>query len=113
MRTVVKSSGAEPYEILVEQGAGGVTLTCGCQAGAMGQHCKHKAALIEGDLSFAVPGHEGGFREAHAALQASGIPAAYQAYKEEQDAIEKQMDVLKKQAKTSKAMFARRLSEGL
>jgi len=113
MQTWAKSSGPERYPIFVEQGAGGTMITCGCQAGAMGQMCKHKVALIEGDASFAVSGHEAGWQEACEAVQASGIPTAYAAFIEEQDAIEKQMEVLKKQAKASKGMFARRLSEGL
>jgi hypothetical protein len=73
--TPVKSSGAEPYAVTVGEVEGITTLTCDCQAGSRRQLCKHKIAIIEGDLYFAVEGSEDLFQMAYSAVQASGIPA--------------------------------------
>lgn len=50
MQFIVQSrSSGEEYEILLLKGPKSIALHCSCPAGANGQHCKHRVALIDGD----------------------------------------------------------------
>ena len=51
LRFAVAGSTGAVYEIVAVRDGGTIRLGCTCDAGANGQACKHRLALIEGDTS--------------------------------------------------------------
>lgn len=47
---LVKGSTAEPYRVAFKAGEGKLTATCNCQAGIQQQACRHRIALLDGDI---------------------------------------------------------------
>lgn len=54
----VEGSSGDLYSIEVSRGSRGPLIDCNCQAGQNGQYCKHRFALLEGDTSKLLSGHE-------------------------------------------------------
>jgi SWIM zinc finger len=55
MTILVRGSGKEPYSVALGTNEGGKPfLTCTCQAGALGQLCKHRRAILAADWSILV-----------------------------------------------------------
>ncbi len=46
-----KSSGNEPYQVLFTFHEDKLTITCNCQAGVFNKLCKHKLALLNGNVA--------------------------------------------------------------
>jgi len=53
----VQGSSADPYLITFIKDADGLIATCTCAAGAVGQYCKHRLAILGGDASAVVSGN--------------------------------------------------------
>lgn len=50
MQFIVQSrSSGEVYEITLLKGPEKIAFHCSCPAGSVGQHCKHRLALLDGD----------------------------------------------------------------
>lgn len=47
----VQGSAAEPYTVIFSQIDGGLSASCSCPAGEMGQHCKHRISILNGDTN--------------------------------------------------------------
>ena len=47
---VISDSSGQPYELEAERTDNGLRFTCDCPAGNMGNMCKHRQALIDGDF---------------------------------------------------------------
>ena len=110
----VKSSSGDPYVAEVNTDDGTVRVLCGCAAGSLGQMCKHKAAIIEGDLTMlSDPDLEPLFTAAHEALSKSPVATKYHEMQEALAGIEREMAALKKREKALKAAFARILADGV
>jgi hypothetical protein len=45
------SSKPTPYHVVVQSDGAAVAILCDCEAGARGQYCKHKAAVVLGQSS--------------------------------------------------------------
>lgn len=117
-RIPVRSSGDEPYTISVQSVAGGVSVSCNCQAGEYGQMCKHKRAVIVGDLDkFAVAEEwgldPGDYGRARAAMDAAGIPDLFRSTEAEIAALDKEMERLKARKKAIKKALDRKLEDGV
>jgi len=52
----VQGSSEEPYTVTVIQLPGALHMNCTCQAGQLMQLCKHRLAILDGDLSAIVSG---------------------------------------------------------
>lgn len=48
---LARSSSGDPYDVTFESIDGRMTVRCSCKAGALQQQCKHKRALVSGDLT--------------------------------------------------------------
>ena len=47
----IQGSSSEPYEVIVKYSEKKFNIFCDCPAGILGQNCKHKLQVINGDLS--------------------------------------------------------------
>jgi len=47
----VQGSKGDKYHVAVRRAGGNLTATCTCRAGQNGVHCKHRMALLVGDVS--------------------------------------------------------------
>ncbi|MBL6975776.1 MAG: hypothetical protein ISR64_08610 [Deltaproteobacteria bacterium] len=115
---LVMSSTGDPYTIYCDASGGRVAISCTCQAGELGQMCKHKATVITGDDSLLYDeGQRAAFNEAHAACQATSIPTLYEELSKELKVIDKEERVVrtefKKRRNSTRGRFARMLSEGV
>lgn len=113
MDVPIKSSKGEPWYIEVSTRGRITSMECFCAASVRGLWCKHKAALIEGDRSFCVEGHEAPFDEAHELIQGTDIPALWAEMKEEWADIDIKMGVLKERLKKLKYSLTRKLAKGV
>lgn len=50
----VQGSSADPYLVTFIKDGGGLLATCTCAAGEVGQSCKHRLAILNGDASAVV-----------------------------------------------------------
>lgn len=76
-RFLVKGSSPDPYIVAVHKTSkGAVRITCTCRAGENGQHCKHRVALILGDISALVSGNENDITMLHSLLKGDPILTA-------------------------------------
>ena len=53
----VQGSSAEPYEVAFQRDESTLTAICTCQAGVMGQYCKHRIAILSGESTGIVSGN--------------------------------------------------------
>lgn len=51
LRFDVSGSSGDPYVIEASRDGSTFTMTCTCKAGAIGQLCKHRVALLDGDVT--------------------------------------------------------------
>lgn len=54
----VRGSQGDLYEIAAERVGRDLRMFCTCQAGATGQHCKHRIGLLVGDLTDLASGND-------------------------------------------------------
>jgi hypothetical protein len=47
----VRGSKGDPYTVTFVRSGANLTSTCNCAAGAIGQYCKHRFALMAGDVT--------------------------------------------------------------
>ena len=52
----VQGSSDEPYTVIVVHTSDTLHMNCSCQAGQLNQICKHRLAILDGDLSAVVSG---------------------------------------------------------
>jgi hypothetical protein len=52
------STGEDAYQVIAARDGEVIRFTCTCSAGAFGDHCKHRTALLSGDTSTAIVGAE-------------------------------------------------------
>jgi hypothetical protein len=46
---LVQGSDSEPYRVIFSKNAANLRATCTCRAGEVGQYCKHRIRIIDGD----------------------------------------------------------------
>ncbi len=121
MFKVLSSSGNGSYTIFFEHvsPSGALIVTCDCPAGAYGQLCKHKLALIDGDDSIHDPDMEvGGFppdkwAKAMTWVKESGMDKLVLDFRERLKTLEAEKRRIQTQVKNEKARLARMLNEGV
>ena len=60
LRFQVRGSQPEPYTVVFIREGDRLTGSCTCEGAASGQNCKHRLALLNGDVSAVVSGAEAG-----------------------------------------------------
>jgi hypothetical protein len=46
---LVQGSGSVPYEVKLRKNGDNLTAICSCPAGSLGQYCKHRFQILEGE----------------------------------------------------------------
>lgn len=112
---LVKSDSGEPHSVdLVFDNKIGISVHCSCQAGAEGQFCKHKTAVISGDSSLLFDSSQNSsWTEIKQIFQQSNLYDAYNDYLKQLHEIETEEDRVKKEKKNLKAQFAQKLRDGI
>lgn len=72
---IVEGSKGDEYEITFYFLDGEPRLSCSCQAGDFGQLCKHRRAILSGDISDVIDGDVGAIPDIVSALQTVGVIA--------------------------------------
>ena len=96
----VQGSSSEPYEVVFQKNASSISATCTCQAGAMGQSCKHRVSILNGGQDGIVSGNESEIPVVISWLPGSSIAAAMASLTEaeaEFEKIKKRVTAAKKQ----------------
>ncbi|NNF51071.1 MAG: hypothetical protein HKN59_01410 [Gammaproteobacteria bacterium] len=108
--SVKASSRKRPYRIEVLGQKDKVSVFCDCPAGALGRFCKHKAAVVAGDMSLlALPEEEKAqWADTRALMSQSTLPAKL----DELRAAEKDSEVSKQQIKSLKMRLSRMMQDG-
>ena len=111
-RTIlVRSSGDEPYSVLVESTEeNGLFIICDCAAGEWGKYCKHKMSVALGDATILFDDEQiDGFKEISNWIGASNYPKFFSEIR----VVEKQLEEAKKNVKSMKEKIARFMRDGL
>lgn len=105
---VISESSGQAYELIAEPTGGGLRFTCDCAAGALGQMCKHRQAIIEGDFSAVQAPNAFDSATFKEWLQASRIGALMDSL----SAVEDEIKAAKKRIMAIKHELGRRLKDG-
>ena len=92
--TAISQSSGEEYDVHASLHEGEFRFTCTCQAGLMGQMCKHRRGLLTGSL--ASPEVET-LREWYAASEAQEVDQAIAQVEAEAARVKKRLSALKAQ----------------
>lgn len=76
---IVQGSAPEPYRVSFWRVGDNVKSSCTCQAGKNGRACKHRIALLEGDITNLVSEDLGSFELLKQMLEGSDVGAALKA----------------------------------
>src|SRR5262249_21540791 len=95
------------YDVEATRQDNKVRFTCTCQAGLLGQVCKHRTALLNGDVTSVVNG----------ASEVERLRELVRGSKIEQRlrevaALEAEMEALKRQLTATKKAYGREMAEG-
>ena len=90
---LVQGSSAEPYKIVFQNNESVLSATCSCQAGAMGQVCKHRVSILEGSASDVVSGNEAEIATVISWLPGSKLALAMSALSEAEADLDKAKNV--------------------
>jgi hypothetical protein len=108
---VSSSGGSYPVEFSDE--SGGMRVFCHCQAGMLQQMCKHKLALLKGDLRMLHDAtQEKLLRQVLASPAYPAMEQSLYAYERAVSDVEKDMTKLKHREKMLKTDFAYELTHG-
>lgn len=105
IRFHVQGSSADPYLITFIKDADGLVATCTCPAGAVGQYCKHRLAILAGDASAVVSGNQADAETIVAWLTGTPVSIAMNALSTAEGQLE--------EAKRAVAAAKKRLSQAL
>lgn len=116
MKTILlaKSSSGNPYSITFEQINGTLRVHCDCKAGVLQQQCKHRRALIAGDVTMLFD--EAQISELQSILTsdaAKQLSLAVSNCESELERLEKEKSRLNAQEKAVKRSIGALLSGGL
>jgi hypothetical protein len=115
MKTILlaKSSSGEAYTVEFVSAEDSVRVFCHCQAGVLQQMCKHKLALLKGDVSMLFdPSQSPLLTEVHAWPQFAKLKGYTEDFEKKLKQIELAKSALAKEEKSAKAEFARGLTHG-
>ena len=110
---LAKSSSGESYKVEFSAAGTSMRVICHCQAGILQQMCKHKLALLKGDVSMLFdPTQASLLTEIHAWPQFGNLRSKIEEFEKKLKAIDLAKANLAKEEKTAKAEFARGLARG-
>lgn len=110
---LAKSSSGESYEVEFSAQDSDIRIFCHCQAGVLHRMCKHKQALIEGDVSMLFDSSQTPLLlEIHSWPQFKNLQKHLAVYLKELDEIQKSFRELDKKEKDIKARLGKALSFG-
>ena len=110
---LAKSSHGEPYKVEFSAEEDGLRIFCHCQAGVLHRMCKHKRALIDGDVQMLSDPAQGSLlSEIRSWPQFRSIQKHLEAYLKQLTEIEKEQHELDKRQKQIKAELGKGLSFG-
>lgn len=101
----VKGSASSPYEVSFDSDA--MTFRCSCQAGVLGNECKHRTGLILGNCPGYLPNGSAPIEELGNYLEGSRIMDSYL----EIEALSQQIAEMNKKLKSLKKQFGRLMNE--
>ena len=99
---LVQGSSLEPYNVIFQNDDSVLSATCTCQAGTMGQVCKHRLSILEGSASGIVSGNESEIATVISWLPGSKLALAMSSLAEAEAELEK----AKKRVASSKKQLA-------
>lgn len=103
---LVQGSAAEPYKVQFRKSGNNLTAHCTCPAGAVGQICKHRMRILEGDTEGIVSGSESEVAKAASWLTGSNVETALL----ELRSAESRLEAAQKEVSTLKKKLARVLA---
>jgi hypothetical protein len=96
---LVQGSASEPYTVQFKKSGNNLSAYCTCPAGAVGQICKHRMRILDGDTEGIVSGNETEVAKAASWLAGSNVEAAMlelRASETRLEAAQKEVSALKK-----------------
>ncbi len=106
LRFSVTGSTGNDYEINALREGDRFVMTCNCEAGIFGTHCKHRIALLDGDYSALRSENTNDIDHLRAMFQGTEAENYYHALVE----LESQRNSLAKKIKDAKRAFARSIN---
>ena len=103
LRFTVEGSKGDEYQILFEREGDNLDVFCTCPAGDNGMYCKHRFALMEGDVTKLLSENENEVPAIKDMLAGTDVEAAYNQVKE----IQAQHDEISARLKTAKKVLAK------
>ena len=107
IRILIQGSQAEPYEVSFKRVPNGAIVKCTCQAGKLVALCKHKVALLQGDMTDVIDGGDA-LSTVLAWVVQSPIVAAMAEYTDS----ERTLDAAKVRNATAKKALAKAMIKG-
>ncbi|MGQ0564532.1 MAG: hypothetical protein ACT4OK_05610 [Gemmobacter sp.] len=95
----IQGSAPEPYTVVIEKVGDRLTALCDCQAGAMGQACKHRFSLFEGSSKNVIGGDISKVSEVPAMVAGTEVSEAIALLRfaeKEEEAAKKRVQAAKK-----------------
>lgn len=78
----VKGSASSPYEVTFIKDGASLTALCSCPAGQYGNFCKHRIAILDGDVATIVSDNADNVTTVVSWLQGTDVAAALSEYRD-------------------------------
>ena len=105
---VVQGSIPGGYKILAKKSGARLTMSCSCEAGLKGTHCKHRFALLAGDVSGILSGNEQDLAVLHSMLSGTALELRFRAICR----LEQDKEAIETKLKSEKKAIAREMGGG-
>ncbi|MFO1489010.1 MAG: hypothetical protein U1F65_11085 [Verrucomicrobiota bacterium] len=110
---LAKSSSGEPYKVEFSSNGSELRVFCHCPAGVLHRMCKHKQALIDGDVSMLFdPTSSEQLLQVRSSPEFKVLMKSLEVYFQQLKEVEKAKSELEKREKEIKAAVGRGLSFG-
>jgi hypothetical protein len=106
LKFIVQGSIQGGYEITAQKSGTKVMLTCTCEAGIRGTLCKHRLAILGGDVTSLLSDNAGDLARFHEMLSGTGAERSYHSLCK----LEKEKEKLDALIKAEKKAIAREIS---
>jgi hypothetical protein len=113
VQVLAKSSSGGAYEVDFIRDSGFIRVFCACKAGEKGQYCKHKIALILGDVEMLYnPSDAESLKTIRAWPEFKQLLDRLRRFDDEMEVIENEKKALAEKEKKIKSDFSRDLARG-
>ena len=107
LKFLVRGSGGNAYEVDFKRYGNNLTGTCTCRAGEMGMYCKHRFALMEGEVTNLLSENTDDVYRLNDMITGTDVEAAIEAVR----IAEKAADAAKKELSSRKKALARAMRD--